>query len=33
MEDNIELHGSRSFIMEHIPPVTIQLWDKDMLVS
>lgn len=30
---DIVLYGSRDFIMKHIPPVTVQLWDKDMLVS
>lgn len=33
MEDDIELCGNKSFIMDHVPPVTLELWDKDRLVS
>lgn len=33
MEDNIELCGNKCFITEHVPPVTVELWDKDVLVS
>lgn len=33
MKNNIELCGSQSFVTEHVPPVTVELWDKDVLVS
>ena len=33
MEDDIELCGNREFITDHVPPVTVDLWDKDRLVS
>lgn len=33
MMNDIELYGNKDFIMEHIPPVTVEFWDKDMLVS
>ena len=33
MIKEIELSGNKTFITEHTPPVTVELWDKDKLVS
>ena len=30
---DIELCGNKAFIMEHVPPVTVEIWDKDKLVN
>lgn len=29
----IEVHGNKNFLKEHVAPVTIVLWDKDVIVS
>ena len=33
MEEDINLCGNKLFITDHNPPVTVEIWDKDMLVS